>query len=376
MKSRKLHILFVTPSLGTGGAEKQLLHLANSLPREIYKVSIVAMRKNGDYEAHVNGDVERIWATSRFKSSSLSALAGIRDVRQTIANCKPDLVVTFLNHMSLIAWVSSLGLGKIRRCVCIQNNVTEEARGAFGRLASKPYLTVLGRAASSSAGIVFISQGVQASFKSEIGLASDVPIAVINNIGVLWDNPKTQNQVQKDDPPVILACGRLHPQKDYPTLLKAFKIVRSTIKCRLRILGDGPQRNNLQNMIVDLGLKDSVELCGFQRSPATFMEKASLFVLSSKYEGFGNVIVEAMGQGLPVVSTNCPHGPSEIIQDNVTGLLVDVGSHIQLATAMSKVLEQPELNSRLSRAARKRAADFSIDAIVPRYSEFFQSICR
>jgi len=147
---------------------------------------------------------------------------------------------------------------------------------------------------------------------------------------------------KKRDAPLIVAAGRLEPQKDYPTLIQAFSLVKHKIpNARLLILGEGSQRASLQTQIKKQQLNDSIQLAGHVENPFAYMSNADLFVLSSAWEGFGNVLVEAMATGTPVVSTDCPSGPSEILDQGRYGRLTPVGDTEALAVAILETLESP-----------------------------------
>jgi glycosyltransferase involved in cell wall biosynthesis len=166
-------------------------------------------------------------------------------------------------------------------------------------------------------------------------------------------------------PPVLLGVGRLVPQKDFPTLLKAFARVRAVRKARLVILGEGIRRMELETLVRELGVAADVTLPGFVANPFPYMAGASVFVLSSAWEGLPGVLIEAMACGCPVVSTDCPSGPAEILDGGAYGPLVPVGNDEALAKAILSVLETPPDPERL----RVRAALFSVDRAADRYLE-------
>jgi len=141
-----------------------------------------------------------------------------------------------------------------------------------------------------------------------------------------------------DQPPVILAVGRLQVQKDYPTLIRAFALVRQTRPVRLLILGEGKERPLLEALVKELGLEQDVSLPGFVLNPYAYMARAALFVLSSRWEGLPTVLIEALCCGAPVVSTDCPSGPREILRDGQYGPLVPVGGVNALARAIETTL--------------------------------------
>lgn len=160
-------------------------------------------------------------------------------------------------------------------------------------------------------------------------------------------------------PPLILGVGRLTEQKDFPTLLRAFARLRQHRPARLILLGEGRQRHRLEQLARDLAIADSVQLPGFDPNPYAWMARASLFVLSSRWEGSPNVLTEAMALGTPVVATDCPSGPNEILQGGEIAPLIAVGDDQALATAMAEVLDHPPPPERLQSAVSEYAAHTS-----------------
>jgi glycosyltransferase involved in cell wall biosynthesis len=137
---------------------------------------------------------------------------------------------------------------------------------------------------------------------------------------------------------LVLAVGRLTYQKDFSTLLRAFATVREKMDARLVILGDGPDRRNLESLATKLDIENHVDFPGYVDNPYPYLKRADLFVLSSRYEGLPNVLIEAQICGAPIVSTDCPTGPDEILMKGRAGVLVPVGDAASMAVAMSDVL--------------------------------------
>ncbi len=169
--------------------------------------------------------------------------------------------------------------------------------------------------------------------------------------------------------PVILAAGRLSKEKDYPTLLRAFARLVGRRPCRLVILGQGERKGELEGLAQDLAVAHRISFAGWVENPFAFMSRASLFVLSSIYEGLPTVLVEAMACGCPCVSTDCPAGPAEILEDGRYGPLVPVGDETALAEAMERVLDQPPDG----RLLRERATDFSAERSVTAYEQLIST---
>lgn len=143
------------------------------------------------------------------------------------------------------------------------------------------------------------------------------------------------------DIPLLIGAGRLTRQKDFATLLRAFALVLKERPARLLLLGDGPEREGLESLSRELGINAAVDFHGFVANPFPFIARSNLFVLSSAWEGFGNVLVEAMALGVPVVSTDCPSGPREILHDGALGPLTPVGDSAALAAAILATLAAP-----------------------------------
>ncbi len=164
-------------------------------------------------------------------------------------------------------------------------------------------------------------------------------------------------------PPILLAVGRLTPQKDYPTLLRAFSLLRRRRKARLLILGEGAERQNLETLAAELGIAADLSLPGFCANPYAAMSRAALLVLSSRFEGLPTVLMESLACGCPIVATDCPSGPHEILDAGKYGLLTPVGDAVALADAMNQSLDTHWDRERL----RRRGRDFSGDRSTAAY---------
>jgi glycosyltransferase involved in cell wall biosynthesis len=171
--------------------------------------------------------------------------------------------------------------------------------------------------------------------------------------------------LQGGEPPVLLSVGRLNAQKDYPTLFRAVAELRQTRDLHLIVLGEGPERAALEQLADDIGISDILAMPGFVDNPFAYMRQARLFVLSSRWEGFGLVIVEALACGCPVLSTDCPSGPGEILEGGRYGRLTPVGDASQMARAIEASLNAPEDPEVLM----ARARDFELNRIARTYLE-------
>ncbi len=196
----------------------------------------------------------------------------------------------------------------------------------------------------------------------DIALVTGLPLSSIKVVPNPTVGPLLFRKAQEDidhpwlndgQPPVIMGIGRLARQKDFPTLIRAFSMVRKDMNCRLLILGEGKERPFLQGLIDRLGLSGSAKLYGFSPNPFALLKKASLFVLSSAWEGLPNVLIEAMALGVPVVAADCRSGPSEILEGGRFGKLVPVGDVEKMAHAMTETLCNPPTKDFLQQAAMR-----------------------
>jgi len=219
--------------------------------------------------------------------------------------------------------------------------------------------------------IVAVSQGVAEDLIALLNLLPEKVTVIYNPIVTpeLFEQaqkPISHPWLEQNRVPVILAIGRLTKAKDYPTLFRAFSLVRQVRPTKLLILGEGEERANLERLAVELGIQNDVSMPGFVDNPFAFMAKASVFVLSSAWEGFGNVLVEALACGCPVVATDCRSGPREILDNGRYGRLVPVGDYEALAKAILETLDNPDFPA--DRQTRiQRAMEFSVDAAVDKY---------
>lgn len=216
--------------------------------------------------------------------------------------------------------------------------------------------------------VVGVSGGVSADIVEACGLQPDRVHTIYNVVA----GPELDRQAQEPldhpwfapgQPPVILGVGKLKAQKDFPNLIRAFGLLRQSRDARLLIAGDGPDRGGLEEFVRAEGRGGDVALLGFVANPFAYMARADLFVLSSEFEGLPGVLIQALACGCPVVSTDCPSGPNEILEGGRHGPLVPVGDPAALAEAMARVLDAPPSRDDLKR----RGAFFSADRAADRY---------
>lgn len=368
-------VAFFVPHLGGGGAEMNAVRLANELSRRGLRVYLLVARAGGPYEAQVARGVRIVHLGGSARgSSTLALLRAARGLRAWVARHRPDVLVPVMD-LPAVAAITALAARRSPPVVVnVQNNPDAKIRQGW-------VLGLVLRAARilypRARAVVALSQGVADTLARRVpGLSGRVH--VIPNIGAAPDTPTLAAAPVAETPApgrrLVVAAGRLVRQKNYPLLLEAMAALVSKVDAELWILGRGPLQAELEARAQALGLGDRVRFLGFRENPYAYMARADVFALSSSFEGFGNVLVEAMASGVPVVSTDCPHGPGEIIRDGVDGLLVPPGDAAVLAGALQRVLEDAQLAARLREAGRVRAREFDAARIAERWQAVFAGI--
>ncbi|NWO57348.1 MULTISPECIES: glycosyltransferase [Chromohalobacter] len=331
-------IALFLPSLEGGGAEIVMVTLANGLAAQGWRVDLVVAHATGAYVNRVSPAVRLVDLHAPRVLYSVPAL--VRYLRRE----RPPVLLSALNYANVVAlWANRLAGVGTRVVVSEHNNVT---RDMGSEPANRSWLIprLMRQSYPWASGIVAVSNGVAEELARTLAIPRE-RIDVIYNPAVterlreLSTLPLAHPWLAPGEPPVILAVGRLTAQKDYPTLIQAFAALRAHRDARLVILGEGELRGTLEAMAARLGLADAIAFPGFVDNPYAWMRQAALFVLSSAWEGFGNVLAEAMACGTPVISTDCPSGPAEILENGAWGRLVPVADVEALCTAMREELD-------------------------------------
>jgi len=358
----KEQIALFLPSLRGGGAERVMVNLARGLSERGLVVDLVLAKAEGPYLSQVPPGVRVVDLGAPRVLASLPGL--VRYLRQE----RPKALLSALDHANVVAlWARKLAGVPARVVVSVHNTLsrsTTNARNLRDRLIPRWIRAFYPWAHA----VVAVSQGVAEDLVRITGLPKEKVRAIYNPVVTPELFAKAEEPLEhpwfvSGEPPVVLGVGRLTLQKDFTTLIRAFALVRKECPARLMILGEGEDRTKLEALVRELGLVEDVALPGFVENPYKYMKRARVFVLSSKWEGFGNVLVEAMALGTPVVSTDCPSGPSEILEGGKWGRLVSVGDVEALARAIVAGLDEERGR------ATERARFFGLKEIVENYAE-------
>jgi glycosyltransferase involved in cell wall biosynthesis len=338
MSTSSERIAIFAPDLGVGGAERSMLKLVKGLLDQGYAVDLVLSRAFGPLLDEVPRTAHLVDLKAQRVLSSLPAL--IRYLRR-----EQPIVMLSVMHANLIAiWARTLAGVPTKIVVSERNTLSSEVQHYSSDIRYKLIPTLTQFFYPWADAIVAVSKGVA----DDLIKNSHVPkkrIHVIYNPVVTPELRQkalmtvTDPWYQPGEPPVILSVGRLEQQKDFPTLIRAFANVSACRSARLMILGDGQERSNLEALIDQLGLQQEVRLPGYILNPYPYMSNAALFVLTSRWEGLPGVLIEAMYCGSPLIATDCPSGPREILANGQYGRLIPVGNEKALATAMCDALD-------------------------------------
>ncbi len=352
--------------LDGGGAERVMLNLALGFVQQGIELDLVLARKVGPYLSQIPPQVRVIDLQGSSLMRSIPALS------KYLQQESPQVLLSALEDTNIVA-IAAKYLAQVSTpvIVTVHNNLSQESQNATNlKRKLVPYLVRWCYPWAN--GVVCVSQGV-AEDLVKLGLARKHISVIHNPILTPEFSHKLTQPIQHSwftpgQPPVIIGVGRLNKQKDFPTLIHAFAKIRQQKPLRLILLGEGEERTNLENLVQQLGIAEDVIFPGFVSNPYAYMRQAAVLVLSSAWEGFGNVLVEAMAAGTPVVATNCPSGPAEILADGDYGKLVSVGNSEEMAKAISQTLqEKPNIQ-----LLQQRAVDFSLEKIVSQYQQLLQ----
>lgn len=341
-----------------GGAQRAAVKLAAGFARRGLRVDLVLANKRGPLLDDVESTVRVVDLAAGRVVRAVPALS------KYLRREQPRTLVSFLTHANVAA-IAARAMARVQTPVTVveQNTVTR-VRSQLMRDAVLP--TLVRRSYPSADHVVAVSRGVANDLISNLGIpasrVSVIPNPVIDN-ELTKSARDTPNHLWFDEGsvPVFVAAGRLSKQKDFPTLIRAFDKLRQTAPARLIILGEGEERLRLETMIARLGLRDHVALPGYLSNPYAVMSRGAAFVLSSQWEGLPTVMIEAMACGCPVVATDCPSGPREILEDGRYGKLVPIADPDALYKAMQEVLQQRPAASVLKQRARQYSVDHAVE---------------
>ena len=361
-----MKMMLVMPSFRGGGAERIFIDLAHVFTDNNYDVTLVALSGDGEYASSLPDNLTVKTLGKKGAKESFSSLVTLFRQEQ------PTVVISALTHLNILVVIACLRARIKAKVLVTEHNpygIEKKALSSLTRAVMYLGSWVTYRLADR---VVAVSNGVKASLKKSLQLSSKQVDVIYNPINIkraceLAAAPATMTVEEN----TIVTMGRLVPQKRHDLLIHALsQTVKQGVDVNLLILGDGPLKDELMALAHELGVSDRVTFAGFQSNPFNLMAQAKVFALASDFEGFGNVLVEALALGLPVISTDCECGPSEILDAGKYGVLVPVGNVEKLSEAMVRLLSGS--HEFLAKGQSERANNFSSDVAFQNYQSLIR----
>jgi glycosyltransferase involved in cell wall biosynthesis len=367
-------VLLLINNMGGGGAERVVATVANYLHRTLKWTVTILTLEDGPVQYELAPGIEVRSLHGAHLTAGLRSLFGVPlltiELAWFLRRHPVDSVMGFLVRSNLIL-VLSRWLGN-RRPIIISERCATDTLYPGDTLKSRMMRVLISALYPFADRIVAISNGVKDALM-RLGV-DGARVRVVYNPQNLAQITSAVGAIPLNRPlgrPVrIVAAGRLTDQKDYPTLFRAVRqLCDEGVDARLIVFGEGPDARKLESLARKLELQTRIEWRGWVASPHVPMAQCDVFVLTSRWEGFGNVIVEAMACGLPVVCTDCQSGPREILADGEYGLLVPVGDSAAVAAAIRRLINDPQLRASLRTRGLERAREFDVDRVAHQYAE-------
>lgn len=358
---RPQHIACVISSLGTGGAERVMTLLANGWVARGHRVTLVTLDRAEPFYA-LDARVRRVplgvtGPSAHVFETAANTAKRVRAIRRALRTARPDVCVSFIDRTNVLVLAATRGLGF---------PVIVSERVHPGHLDPRFWGVFRAAAYVAADAVVAQTHATAAVLRRPFGtrvLTIPNPVLDPGDVGPVGGSR------------VVAAAGRLVHQKGFDLLLRAFHAVARERKAwRLVIWGEGSERARLERLAADLGLADRVDFPGKAHDLPRQLARADIFVLSSRFEGFPNVLCEAMAVGLPVVSFRCPTGPEDIVRDGVDGMLVRLGDVDALGRAIARLIDDPALRARLGQRARAVRERYALEAVLSKWDEAFQEV--
>lgn len=365
------HVGFFIPTMNLGGAQQVTVTIANGLAARGYTVDLVLANGTGPLLDRVD-DAVTVVDLATPSVPGLGILASVPALRRYLRRQRPDFLFAAMMNANVVTVITDAVAGVDTRVVLTEHNTFGVRPGLRDRLTAGLASVLYPRADH----VVGVSKGVADSVVEGTNVANDRVSVLYNPIDVeairaAAAEPLDDEAASLMDGDVVFTVGRLEAAKDHEMLLRAFARVHEERPwVRLVVGGSGSRREELEAFATELGLDDVVTFVGYVDNAYAYMAAASVFALSSKHEGLPTVLLEALACETPIVSTDCPSGPREILADGRYGMLVPVGDDAAFADALVETLDAPAPAA----ALRARAEDFSVDAVISEYETFIGRI--
>jgi glycosyltransferase involved in cell wall biosynthesis len=367
-------VLFVIPSLADGGAERVAVTVLSALDPATHERTLYLFKREGVYFERIAADVKVVVATES------SRLGRLFEFVRFLRTARPDVVMPFLSYFitAVAVWMARIPARVIFNQGTPTTGFLDDPDFAWRQPWRRRLFAALTRFFYVRAdAVVVTSQGVADDLADHYGVPRSRLHVLHNPVDLDAIRAAAREPIEPEaaspDAPVVVAAGRLAGVKNYPLLLEALADLTRERPIKAWILGEGSERASLEALARAKGLGERVSFLGFQTNPWRYIARADIFVLTSTYEGFGNVLVEAMACGIPVIATPSP-GTVEIIRHGANGLLVNQ-TPAAVSRAISQVLTDQPLRQRLVTQAEHDVQHYALPRVASRYAQLFREVC-
>lgn len=365
----KIKIFFFLSNLAGGGAQHTMVNILKSIDKNSFTSTLVLLDydPNDAYVSLLPDGIKIINLNSRARYAAWK-------IKKIIEDKQPDMLFSTIPQVNFAVWLGNKISFKKSKMILRETNYREKGINTT-TFRQKLYRKIYRDADR----VIGLSDGVTEHMIKIYQLDSTKVVRIYNPVDIeeIEARCKDSCELKYCKSFKLIACGRLVKQKNYPVLIKALIKLKQKgyTDFELFIMGAGPDEKTLQRMISNYALNEQVKLIGFQNNPYAYMRQADLFVLSSLWEGFANVVVEAMVCGTPVLAADCPHGPREILKDGAYGWLVPTNSNPdQFSITLEHLMHQHDEIEQMSNKVCERAKDFDVKNIVRQYEMVFKKM--
>lgn len=380
----KVNVMFLLPSFTFGGAERTSLNLLSEINKNLFSICLVTSRSVYKYFEHLNLDrfisIEDleidVWFSSYTKlKNDIKKVAGI------LKSQRPELAFGMMHYPSSLLVFAKKFYNLKTKIIVSPRGPSKEYLWYFEKtlkrkLILKGVFTFFLRYAD---GIVVASRGMKEECIRHFSAAPNIIEVIPNSVNTEEVMKKALEDVNIDLPSgtfLLSAVSRLEREKNLPLLLKALSDVIRGEKAALLLIGEGSERESLESLSHKLGINRHIIFAGYQLNPYKFIKKSDIFIHTCLFEGFANVIIEAMACGVPVIATDCPYGPRDIIINGESGLLVNMNDRKALTNAIITLMHDGRLRQNIAQKGLLRSNNFTIKAMAKGYENFFKKIAR
>jgi len=357
-------LMFIIPTLDAGGAEKVTINILKEMDRTNYEIKLVVFNSNGPLKKSIPKDIDVVVVTAK---RLRYALLGISKL---LVKFKPDYIFSTIGHLNLAMIFLKTFLRLKSKLIVREASTPSRYLGQLKKSKAFIYVQLYKKLYPKADIIVAQCDSMKNDLVEKMGISESKIVRIYNPVNIEEIHKKSEIYYPKeymDDYINIVSVGRLVEAKGFDILIKSFKLLtdKHKEKMRLFIIGEGHLKDSLEELTNDLDLKNSISFLGFVENPYPYIKNADLFVLSSRWEGFPNTVLEALACGQKVVATDCESGPKEIVGEDKYGLLAEVDNPHSL---YKRICEYMSLENR----SVNRAEDFKIEKIVKQYQELFR----